>query len=208
MVFTTIASGSNGAALPQATINVASTTGFSSTGTFYVTIGTNKPTAITYTGTTATTFTGCSGGTGTLATSQVVQQTQDEGTGIIFNRAVALVTPAVVSPEASLTIGSGTFPNYRWGVSSFLSATYGVFADRGNRTVMSSWSLKDSSGNLVTYPTGGSTTTKYYQMVGYYVTGATYESFVITGSPSAASVTNPNTGHALINTYVASFWSV
>lgn len=56
--------------------------------------------------------------------------------------------------------------------------------------------------------TGGGGTTKYYQMVGYYAAGATYESFVVTGSPSASSTTNPNTGHALINTYVASFWAI
>jgi hypothetical protein len=49
-------------------------------------------------------------------------------------------------------------------------------------------------------------TTKYYQMTGYYVTGAVFESFVVTGSPTASSVTNPNTGHMLINTFVSSFW--
>lgn len=46
----------------------------------------------------------------------------------------------------------------------------------------------------------------YYKMVGYYVASAAYEAFVVTGSPSAASTTNPNTGHALVNTFVASFW--
>jgi hypothetical protein len=69
-VTTTIAAGSNGAVLPQATINVASTTGFPASGTIFTSTGSGV--AITYTGTTATTFTGCSGGTATLATGQVV----------------------------------------------------------------------------------------------------------------------------------------
>jgi hypothetical protein len=69
-VSTTIAAGSNGAVLPQATINVASTTGFPASGTIYTSTGNQVP--ITYTGTTATTFTGCSGGTATLATGQTV----------------------------------------------------------------------------------------------------------------------------------------
>ncbi len=64
---TTVAAGSNGAVLPQATINVASTTGFPSAGSFSL----NSET-ITYTGKTATTFTGCSGGTSTLATGNTV----------------------------------------------------------------------------------------------------------------------------------------
>ncbi len=51
------------------------------------------------------------------------------------------------------------------------------------------------------------TATVYYKMVGYYTTGAVYESFVTTGSPASASTTNPNTGHALINTFVALSWT-
>lgn len=68
---TTIAAGSNGASLPQATINVASTTGFATSGTIYV-ITTNGPQAVTYTNTNATQFTGCSGGTGTMNTGNSV----------------------------------------------------------------------------------------------------------------------------------------
>jgi len=67
---TTIAAGSNGAVLPQSTINVASTTGFAASGTFVL----NGQT-ITYTGLTGTSFTGCTGGTSTLATGQSVVYT-------------------------------------------------------------------------------------------------------------------------------------
>jgi hypothetical protein len=68
---TTIAAGSNAAALPQATINVAATTGFATAGKFTVTIS-GSPVTVTYTGVTGTSFTGCTGGTGTLATAQAV----------------------------------------------------------------------------------------------------------------------------------------
>ncbi|HUQ85063.1 MAG TPA: hypothetical protein VM077_01960 [Candidatus Limnocylindrales bacterium] len=64
---TTVAAGSNGAVLPQATINVVSTARFSSSGTFVIGNST-----IAYTGTTATSFTGCTGGSGTLATGNLV----------------------------------------------------------------------------------------------------------------------------------------
>jgi hypothetical protein len=75
---TTIASGSNGAVLPQATINVVSTDGFPlgnggdttlGTSTLAVQVGVNTYTTVSYTGVTATSFTGCTGGTGTLSSS-------------------------------------------------------------------------------------------------------------------------------------------
>ena len=69
---TTIASGSNGASLPQTTINVASTTGFSSTGTLLVQT-TSGYTTVAYTGLSGgDQFTGCTGGTGSLVTGGVV----------------------------------------------------------------------------------------------------------------------------------------
>ena len=70
----------------------------------------------------------------------------------------------------------------------------------------SSISLK-TSGSSLPAPSGGGTT-KYFQMVGYYSTGAVYEAFVVTGTPAPPTTTNPNTGHTLVNTYVASFWAI
>lgn len=79
---TTIASGSNGQTLPQSTINVATTVGFPQTGT--IRIQTNGASGgvqtITYTGTGATTFTGCTGGTGVLATGNYVNSPPIAGT--------------------------------------------------------------------------------------------------------------------------------
>lgn len=82
---TTIAVASNGAALPQTTINVADTSAFASSGFLTITgpPAAGKDTVVAYTGKTATTFTGCNSAvrgcdtgisTGTLATSQVVRQ--------------------------------------------------------------------------------------------------------------------------------------
>ncbi len=68
---TTVGAASNALALPQATINVASTTGYPTAGTLWVQSTTGWQ-LVTYTGTTATTFTGCTGGTGTLLTGQPV----------------------------------------------------------------------------------------------------------------------------------------
>ena len=72
---TTIASGSNAAVLPQSTINVATTTGFYTSGTIFVTTSAGVQT-VTYTNTTGTSFTGCSGGTGTMTTGGSVVQGQ------------------------------------------------------------------------------------------------------------------------------------
>lgn len=69
---TTVAVGSNGQTLPQATLNVVSTAGFASpVGQLVLTVA-GVGNTISYTGTTGTTFTGCSGGTGTLTTGQAV----------------------------------------------------------------------------------------------------------------------------------------
>jgi hypothetical protein len=75
---TTIAAASNGAVLPQATINVASTAGFhpgtagnpnATPPTIGIQTGPSTSTFVTYTGTTPTSFTGCTGGTGTLTST-------------------------------------------------------------------------------------------------------------------------------------------
>lgn len=75
---TTIAVASNGAVLPQATINVASTAGFPSAGALIVTTSTasaanqSGTNIVSYTGITPTSFTGCTGGTGTMSTGGAV----------------------------------------------------------------------------------------------------------------------------------------
>lgn len=70
---TTTASGSNNVALPTATINVASTAAFDSSG-YLVVLTQLGWTSVQYTGVTSTTFTGCTGGTGTLITGLSIYQ--------------------------------------------------------------------------------------------------------------------------------------
>ncbi len=78
---TSIAAGSNNVSLPASTINVASTEGFHpgiqddpniSIPAIGVQTSPTTFTTVTYTGTTATSFTGCSGGTGTMVTGNQV----------------------------------------------------------------------------------------------------------------------------------------
>lgn len=94
---TTVASGSNSVALPTATINVGSTIGFAASGTFTL-VSSAGAQLITYAGVTGTSFTGCSGGFGTLFTNQKVSQYP-----------VFINNGAVVAPGATtLTVSDGT----------------------------------------------------------------------------------------------------
>jgi len=51
---------------------------------------------------------------------------------------------------------------------------------------------------------GGPTVTTYYKMRGYYVAGAVYETWVVTGDPSVT----PPSGHTLTNVVIVSTWQV
>lgn len=68
---TTVAAGSNNQALPQATINVASTAGWPTHGSFRITTTTGTF-VVEYTGIAGNSFTGCSGGSGTMHTNDPV----------------------------------------------------------------------------------------------------------------------------------------
>jgi hypothetical protein len=69
---TMIAAASDGDELPQATINVDDTTNFPSSGALLVTSSGGQQN-VEYTGITATTFTGCTGGVGTINTGNEVR---------------------------------------------------------------------------------------------------------------------------------------
>lgn len=115
---TTITVGSNGATLPQTTVNVVSTIGFSGSGSFTL----NSET-ITYTGITSTTFTGCSGGTSTLTTGDTVSilKTDINSTGIYiagypfpYNQTatIAAESNGLTLPQATITVAStSSFPS-------------------------------------------------------------------------------------------------
>lgn len=202
MVSTTIAAGSNGASLPQGTINVASTTGFDSSGDIFVKSDAGIQT-ITYTGTTGTTFTGCTGGTGTLATGNSVTQSQDKGNAIFFTRHESNISPAVVSTDQTLNPGSAYAITYGW--ANTLSALGSVNGtDITPIQKFSQWPPVDATGSLLA---GLKSLRKFYKMVGFYTTGSVYESFVNIGAPTVATTVNPDTGHTLIDTYVAAYWT-
>jgi hypothetical protein len=100
---TTLAVSMNGLSLPQGTINVASTTGFPTpSGTIYVTSA-GGPQTVTYTGTTGTSFTGCSGGTGVLSTGGLVRT---NGRNILVSAGTGQIktTTGVISVDWPATV--------------------------------------------------------------------------------------------------------
>lgn len=99
----TLLSGSH--TLPDATIEVVSTTGFAEAGRLLI----DGDQLIEYTGKTATEFTGCSGGTGTISDEATVVQ-QGDGRGFApIGHMVTVATPAPLSVdiEATLTLDDG-----------------------------------------------------------------------------------------------------
>lgn len=100
LINTTVTVGSNGAVLPQATINVADTTNFAAAGTATIVLAGGVTTAIAYTGKTGTTLTGCTGGSGTLATSQTV-----------YSGEAALMSANATASGSGVTLTLGTGPN-------------------------------------------------------------------------------------------------
>lgn len=114
---TTIASGSNGQTLPQATINVASTSGFNSTGTIHIKTSTGDET-VTYTGLSPTTFTGCSGGMGTMSTGGGVSISPLIHAGLTVKFNVAAIPDGThittdVAVPTGVTVPSGTQFGFR-----------------------------------------------------------------------------------------------
>lgn len=100
----TIAAGSNGASLPQSTINVGSATGFPASGILLVfTSGGYQ--IVRYTGTTGTTFTGCTGGTGTMSTGGTVTLAS---AGSIFTGGIAFSDRTSFQPTGDDCGGGGS----------------------------------------------------------------------------------------------------
>jgi hypothetical protein len=102
-VATTIAVASNGAALPQATINVASTTGFASSGTAQIVTSAGIQ-YVAYTGLTGTSFTGCTGGSGTMATGGAVSQGFPAWVGEMLPNQYGLHKPATITAPSASTL--------------------------------------------------------------------------------------------------------
>lgn len=113
---TTIASGSNGQSLPQATINVASTAGFPTAGNICVTTAAGVQNVI-YTGISGNAFTGCTGGSGLMTTGN------------------AVTAPLIATGDTNPT-GAPSFPAGRKaGINFGGGATYEVSIPSAVRTV-------------------------------------------------------------------------
>ena len=108
---TTVAFGSDGATLPQATLNVASTVDFPSAGTFELVTPTGFQT-LSYTGKTSTSFTGCTGGIpGTVLRGDSGALTGGRfgyvvGRQSSANTHVAVASDGAVLPQATLNVGN------------------------------------------------------------------------------------------------------
>ncbi len=129
-VSTTIAVGSNGIALPTGTINVASTAGFTTSGTIYV-ITTTGVQTVTYTGLNAgTQFTGCTGGTGTMNTGNGVAQT-GAGSVVAGPNKISTATgnPLVITTQFPHGMTSGDYTAIQSGTGTGM---YGISSNLGN----------------------------------------------------------------------------
>lgn len=108
---TTVAAASDLAALPQATITVASTTGFATSGNIII-VSEKGEQNIAYTGTTATTFTGCTGGSGTIDTGDTVYAVPTAATILAAEPTStgAYARVALTNNAASFAAATGTYP--------------------------------------------------------------------------------------------------
>lgn len=129
-VNTAISAGSNGASLPQATINVTanSTVSYPPVGSILVTTAAGGQ-IVTYTGTTASTFTGCSGGTGGMTTGGAVTPLPSLAPGTLGTTFAG--TNGTVLPQATITVSntsgfpsSGTFLANCGTLGGFQAVTY------------------------------------------------------------------------------------
>lgn len=108
---TGVSTSSVGQNLPQTTINVNSTTGFAASGTIFVETSDGVQ-QLSYTGTTSTSFTGCSGGTGTLGLNAAVSVNQPSTDDSIYRiAAVPSNTQLVLTPFSGGTRDISTLKN-------------------------------------------------------------------------------------------------
>ena len=181
------------ATLPTSTLTVVSTTGYPPIGTIYIQTNANGSQAVNYTGKTTTTFTGCTGGTGSLSVGNYVW----EGPNICN---LASGSSGVSLPQTILyTTSSAPFPS---------SGTILVNTASGQQTVTYTGKFTESTTMSVTaslptspitvvstsgFPTSGRAyvlTTTGYNVLSY--TGRTATTFTgVTGGTGSAQINNP-----------------
>lgn len=128
---TTIAAGSDGAALPQAIINVADTSAlladFASGASFVIKVTTSAGVQdVTCTGKTGTSFTGCTGGTGTMSTGGAVTRASDY---VGTQQPGAGHTVGVNGDPQNPAKEWGSQPMYIWGNSVSVPLQFGLVSN-------------------------------------------------------------------------------
>ncbi len=178
---TTIHEDSDTDALPQATINVASAAAFASSGKITVESSAGRQT-ITYTGTTSTSFTGCTGGTGTISTGALVREVTAD-TLTVRSRAWGY---AGNRTRVTLTIDAN-------GVYTFAVSRDGKVESFGNITAETLFNL-DYTGTRWTTVTGGFDGTDFYavatktaQAIGTFTASSSWDG-AVTIDPDTAPV--------------------
>lgn len=178
---TQIAPSSNGFSLPQTVINVNSTTNFPSSGTIYVATGSGIQ-VVTYTGTNGLQFTGCSGGTGLMATGGAVTSGSTSTDDSIYKiLAVPSSTQIVLSPFSGGTPDISTQKN---NITSRSNLNYKVI------DLIVASQLSVANGNYLVGTMLGSANVNPGQSVSqfqFFLRGAanTFGLFGIVGSPTA-----------------------
>jgi hypothetical protein len=180
---TTVAAASDLAALPQATLNVATTApavgAFPASGTLLVD-SSNGLQTVTYTGTTGTTFTGCAGGTGTVDTGSVVLLAPTQAT-ILSNEPSSTggyARVAVVNNAANFSAATGSVPATKVNAAT-LTFPASTAAWSSGATALDLFFIADVStlggGNVLAY--------------GYLTTAQTVNASGITPSFAASALT-------------------
>lgn len=188
---TTIAAGSNGSALPQATINVASTTGFATSGTIYV-ITTVGPQIVTYTGTTATSFTGCSGGTGTMATGNAVTSAGGAVTCGLNRILAATGAPITITTTFPHGMSTGEFANI---IGTGALSTGTPFTPYPVQVVSPTQLILTNTTAGVTYVANSQT----LQAPGMLIASGTGASINFAGAPATTAIQVPTTSRTVVN---------
>lgn len=188
---TTIAVGSNGAELPQATINVASTAQLGLEGEVLVETDEGMQ-VVAYTGRTGLTLTGCSGGTGTMSTGGKVRSVNPSelyvkatGTEAIGTQAYGLPWDGLIQITASTQPASG---------ETYTVTITGLAADGSEDTLTLTWTNTDPASTTKTTTTrlsyltqivfaqaGGTPTTPSFTVTGDIIR-ATDEQFPTVGA--------------------------
>jgi hypothetical protein len=167
--------------LPTGTITVVSTTGFPTSGKIVIQTTSNGPQIVTYTGTTGTTFTGCTGGSGAYPLGAFVWQYPVQTT-------IAAGSNGQILPQTTINVASTTnFP-----ASGTILVTTSDGTQRVTYTGTTATTFTGCTGGTGTMSTGGivtnvAATTQDLMNINLTTTGG---SLIISATASATTKNN------------------